>query len=51
MRKDISTYQRLIKRIVREINSLQPDSDPKLTAELNKKFRKYKEKIELFAKG
>lgn len=51
MRKDITTYQRLAKNIVREIGLLQPGADPKLVGHLNKKLKKYSEKINILAKA
>lgn len=49
MRKTIATYQRLLKHIIVDLGNLQPGSDPKLRDELNRKFRKYQTKIDLYA--
>lgn len=45
-KQNADTYRRLIRKIVTDINRLAPDADPLLAERLNKKFRKYRDKIE-----
>lgn len=46
--KTLHTYQRLIKKVANDIALLRPDADDKLRERLNKKFKKYQGKIELY---
>lgn len=47
--KSLKTYQRLIRTIVQEMSTLKPGTSADRIAYLNRKFKKYKGKIESYA--
>lgn len=47
---NLKTYKRLLGGIVRQMNDMQPGADPKLVEKLNKKFKKYMDKVTAMTK-
>lgn len=45
MKSGKDTYKRLMRKIIRDLSRLQPGSDPLLAEKLNKKLKKYSEKL------
>ena len=46
--KTIKTYQRLLRKTVAEMAAMKPGTDPARVAILNKRFKKYDEKVKLY---